>query len=81
MVAAPRLDAGSPDGRHRTSNSNLWGPSAPRSWVEEATPFAGVEIGGRGADSARMTLKSWLAARAGGDCVNRAEKGAGPHAR
>jgi catechol 2,3-dioxygenase len=45
------------------ANSNLWGLPAPRSWVEEATPFAGVEIGGHGADSTRMTLESWLAAR------------------
>ena len=46
-----------------SANSNLWGLPAPRSWVEEATPFAGVEIGGHGADSTRMTLESWLAAR------------------
>jgi hypothetical protein len=45
------------------ANSNLWGLPAPRSWVEEATPFASVEIGGHGADSTRMTLESWLAAR------------------
>jgi len=44
-------------------NTNLWGLPAPRSWVEETTPFAGVEITGQGTDSARMTLESWLAAR------------------
>ena len=26
------------------ANSNLWGLPAPKSWVEEATNFAGVEI-------------------------------------
>ena len=26
------------------ANSNLWGLPAPRSWVEEATSFAGVEV-------------------------------------
>jgi catechol 2,3-dioxygenase len=45
------------------ANTNLWGLPAPRSWVEDATPFAGVEITGHAADSARMTLESWLAAR------------------
>jgi hypothetical protein len=44
-------------------NTNLWGMPAPRSWVEETTPFAGVEITGHATDSARMTLESWLAAR------------------
>jgi catechol 2,3-dioxygenase len=41
---------------------NLWGPPAPRSWVEEATPFAGVEIV-RMPDTTRMTLESYLAAK------------------
>ena len=45
------------------ANNNLWGLPAPRSWVEDATPFADVEISGHAADSARMTLESWLAAR------------------
>ena len=44
-------------------NTNLWGLPPPRTWFEETTPFAGVEITGHAADSARMTLESWLAAR------------------
>lgn len=31
--------------------------------VSDATPFAGAEITGHAADSARMTLETWLAAR------------------
>jgi catechol 2,3-dioxygenase len=45
------------------ANSNLWGLPAPRSWVEEATSFAGVEIRRLAAEGEPMTAEKYLAAR------------------
>jgi catechol 2,3-dioxygenase len=66
LPAVQMIDIDEAPARHvviANTNNNLWGLPAPRSWIEEATPFVGVEIAGQGADSARMTLESWLAAR------------------
>jgi catechol 2,3-dioxygenase len=45
------------------ANSNLWGLPAPRSWVEEATSFAGVEIRRPASEGEPMTAEKYLAAR------------------
>jgi hypothetical protein len=45
------------------ANSNLWGLPAPRSWVEEATNFAGVEIRWPPVEGEPMTAEKYLAAR------------------
>lgn len=42
------------------ANMNLWGLPPPRSWVEEATDFAGVEIR-RTAEGSPMTAEQYLA--------------------
>ena len=42
------------------ANSNLWGLPAPKSWVEEATNFAGVEVK-QGVDGTPMTAERYLA--------------------
>jgi hypothetical protein len=41
-------------------NSNLWGLPAPKSWVEEATSFADLQVGA-GPDSVPMTAERFLA--------------------
>jgi catechol 2,3-dioxygenase len=45
------------------TNSNLWGLPAPRSWVEEATSFAGVEVKRPPAEGQPLTAEKYLAAR------------------
>jgi catechol 2,3-dioxygenase len=45
------------------ANSNLWGLPAPRSWVEEATSFAGVEVKRPGVEGEPMTAEKYLAGR------------------
>ena len=45
------------------ANSNLWGLPAPKSWVEEATNFAGVEIKRPAVDGEPMTAERYLAER------------------
>ena len=45
------------------ANSNLWGLPAPRTWVEEATSFAGVEIRRPPVEGEPMTAEKYLAAR------------------
>jgi len=45
------------------ANSNLWGLPAPRSWVEEATNFAGVEVRRPPVEGEPMTAEKYLAAR------------------
>ena len=42
------------------ANSNLWGLPAPKSWVEEATSFAGVEVK-QTTDGSPMTAERYLA--------------------
>ena len=42
------------------ANSNLWGLPAPKSWVEEATNFAGVEVE-QTMDGSPMTAERYLA--------------------
>ena len=46
------------------SNSNLWGLPAPRSWVEEATGFVGVEVVRPPVEGQPLTAEKYLAARA-----------------
>jgi hypothetical protein len=41
----------------------LWGLPAPRSWVEEATNFAGVEIRRPPVEGEPMTAEKYLAGR------------------
>jgi catechol 2,3-dioxygenase len=45
------------------ANSIVWGLPAPRSWVEEATNFAGVEIARPPVEGEPMTAETYLAAR------------------
>jgi catechol 2,3-dioxygenase len=45
------------------ANSNLWGLPAPRTWVEEATAFAGVAIRRPPVEGEPMTAEKYLAAR------------------
>jgi hypothetical protein len=45
------------------SNSNLWGLPAPRSWVEEATNFSGVEVRRPPVEGEPMTAEKYLAGR------------------
>ena len=45
------------------ANSNLWGLPAPRTWVEEATNFSGVEIRRPPVEGEPMTAEKYLAAR------------------
>jgi catechol 2,3-dioxygenase len=45
------------------ANSNLWGLPAPRTWVEEATAFAGVEVRRPPVEGEPMTAEKYLAAR------------------
>ena len=45
------------------SNSNLWGLPAPRSWVEEASNFVGVEIRRPPVEGEPMTAEKYLARR------------------
>jgi hypothetical protein len=45
------------------SSANLWGLPAPRSWVEEATGFAGVEVRRPPVEGEPMTAEKYLAAR------------------
>ena len=45
------------------ANSNLWGLPAPRTWVDEATNFAGVEIRRPPVEGEPMTAEKYLAAR------------------
>ena len=45
------------------SNTNLWGLPAPRSWVEEATSFAGVEVRRPAVEGEPMTAEKYLAGR------------------
>ena len=45
------------------SNSNLWGLPAPRSWVEQATNFAGVKVRSPPVEGEPMTAEKYLAAR------------------
>jgi catechol 2,3-dioxygenase len=45
------------------ANNNLWGLPAPRSWVEEATNFAGVTVHRPGVEGEPMTAEKYLAAR------------------
>ena len=42
------------------ANSNLWGLPAPRSWVEEATNFAGVEVRRPPVEGEPMTAEKYL---------------------
>src|ERR1700682_3144602 len=42
------------------ANSNLWGLPAPKSWVEEATNFAGVQVK-QTPDGTPMTAERYLA--------------------
>lgn len=45
------------------ANSNLWGLPAPRTWVDEATHFAGVEIRRAPFEGEPMTAEKYLAAK------------------
>jgi catechol 2,3-dioxygenase len=45
------------------TNSNLWGLPAPRTWVEEATSFTGVEAVRPASEGEPMTAERYLAAR------------------
>ena len=45
------------------SNSSRWGLPAPKSWVEEATNFAGVEIKKPPVEGSPMTAERYLAER------------------
>ena len=57
------------------ANSNLWGLPAPRTWVEEATNFAGVEVrraAGRGRADDRGEIPGGTDARGGGKLVTSA---------
>ena len=54
------LDAKSVDAVKANANSNLWGLPAPKSWVEEATNFAGVPVK-QAMDGSPMTAERYLA--------------------
>ena len=43
------------------SNTNLWGLPAPKSWVEEATNFAGVTVKKPPVEGSPMTAEKYLA--------------------
>ncbi|HEX2216071.1 MAG TPA: VOC family protein [Xanthobacteraceae bacterium] len=45
-------------------NSNRWGLPAPRSWIEEATNFAGVTIARPAVEGTPFTLERYLEAKA-----------------
>ena len=45
------------------SNSNLWGLPAPKSWMDEATPFAGVTIVKPPVEGDPLTLERYLASK------------------